>query len=239
MKTYRLLALVLMAAVLAACSTTVGSGKVVTETRTVGEFASVSLRCSADVVIVQGTPQAVSIEGEDNIIPLVETNVSNKTLIVDFKMNSVISRHKDLVVHITVPNIDSVQTTGSGNIQMDQWSASNVELESTGSGDIHIGNIQADSLTSRQTGSGDITIDGGKTTNQKVTTSGSGAYNGAKLESSSTDAKSTGSGDITVWAVNNLTATTSGSGDIGYYGSPQVSEHSSGSGDVTRRGDKP
>jgi len=239
MKIIRIFLILCLANTLAACNSVVGSGKVVTETRSVGEFTRVSLQCSADVVIVQGTPQAVSVEGEDNIVSMIQTRVSGGTLIVDTKINSNFSTTKGLVVHITAPKIDSLQTTGSGDIEMDQWSAGNVELEGTGSGDIHIGNIQADSINSQQHGSGDITIDSGTTASQTISTTGSGNYNGAKVQSSSAKATATGSGDITIWAVDNLTASTSGSGDIGYYGSPQVSEHSSGSGNVERRGDKP
>ena len=244
MKRYRVLALVCLAALLAACSTIlgdqiVGSGKVITEERPVGRFTSIELSCSADVALAQGDQILVSIEGEDNIIPLIETKVSGFTLHIDVKPNTSYSHTKPLVVHITAPVITSVKTTGSGDVEMDQWVVDSLDLAITGSGNIHIGKLDAPAITAEVSGSGDISIAGGEGGKQNITTTGSGDFDARSLESLEVTAKATGSGDITVWVTRSLSATTSGSGDIRYFGSPQVNQKTTGSGNVEKLGDEP
>jgi hypothetical protein len=218
---------------------TTGSGDVITEKRSVGDFTGIDLSCSADVVIVQGKPLAVSIEGEDNILPLIETRVSGETLNIDAKSNSSFRTTRPLIVHITVPELSSIRVTGSGDVDMGEWAVGIFELETTGSGNIHIDSLETRSLTARLSGSGDISIAQGSAGSQRIKVSGSGDYNGASLQSREAEASTTGSGDITVWATDSLSASISGSGDIQYYGSPEVDKSDTGSGSVEKLGDRP
>ena len=264
MKILRVLLIVCVVSLLAACTITIGnrtagSGNVITEKRPVEDFTAIDLSCSADVIIAQGEPLAVSIEGEDNILPLVETRVSGDTLNIDVKRNSSYSITRPLTVHITVPELKSIRSTGSGDVEMGDWAAEDAEVETTGSGDvniagwvgsdlkltttgsgdINIGSLEASALTARLSGSGDISIDRGSAGNLTVRTSGSGDYHGAEVQSRAVEATTSGSGGITVWATDDLSAATSGSGDIQYYGSPEVDKTDTGSGSVEKLGDRP
>jgi len=244
MKLYRVFFMVCTALLLAACSNifggqTDGSGKIITEKRVVAEFSSLELRCSADVSLVQGDQVAVSVEGEDNIVPLIHTTVSDYTLTIDVKWNTSFRTTKPLIVHVTAPIINSVRVTGNGDVEMGEWTIDSLEITTTGSGGINIARLDMYSLTSRLTGSGNILIKGGVGGNQVITTSGSGDFEAGAMESREVKATSTGSGGITVWVTRNLSATTSGSGDIRYYGSPKVTKNSTGSGSVDKRGDHP
>ena len=244
MKIMRVFLFVSIVVVSLACSVsignqTTGSGDVITEKRTVGDFTGIDLSCSADVTIEQGERLAVSIEGEDNIIPLIETRVSGQTLHIDAKSPANFRTTRQLIVHITVPELSSIRSTGSGDVDMGAWAAAEVELETTGSGDIHVDSLETRSLTARLSGSGDISIDQGKAGSQNIRTSGSGDYHSADLESRDVDAITSGSGGITVWVTGDLSARTSGSGDIQYYGSPDVDQRETGSGSVEKLGDRP
>lgn len=244
MKILRVLICVGVFILLAACSIslgdqTVGSGKVITAEREVENFTAIDLSCSADVTIELGEMLAVSIEGEDNILPLIETRVSGGTLNIDAKANTSFRTTKPLVVHITIPELDSIRSTGSGDVAVGAWTAGRVELETTGSGDIDIDSLEAASITARLSGSGDIRIARGRTERQNVRTSGSGDYDAARVNSSRAEAATSGSGNITLWVTDELTADTSGSGDILYYGSPSVDRSETGSGSVENEGDEP
>ena len=50
-----------------------GSGDVITETRQVSNFTRIELDGSGDVEIVFGNKESITIEAEDNIMPLIET----------------------------------------------------------------------------------------------------------------------------------------------------------------------
>jgi hypothetical protein len=244
MKLYRVLSLVCIAALLAACTifignSTVGSGKVITEKRTVGEFTSLDLSCSANVTLVQGESLAVSIEGEDNIIPLIETKVSTRKLSIDAKPNASFRNTKPLTVNIVVPSLVGVRVTGSGDVEMSKWMIDSLELITSGSGSIRIDSLDTPALTATLSGSGDIRIKGGGGGTQKIKISGSGDFNSASMESREVDATTSGSGNITVWVTKILSAHISGSGDIQYYGSPEVDKKDTGSGSVEKLGGKP
>ncbi len=244
MKHLRALVLVLAAGLLASCSfggknIITGSGNVITENRIVGVFTRLVVSCTADVQITQGGPQTVSIEGEDNIVRLIDTSVSGGTLTIDIQSDTGFSTTKPLVVFITVPEIESIRASGSGNVVMAKWSTSSANLETTGSGNITIDDLATDSLTARLSGSGDIILNGGSAVSEKINASGSGKFNGELVPSKRAEATTTGSGSITIWVSDTLAASTSGSGDIQYYGSPQLSEHITGSGAVHRIGDHP
>jgi hypothetical protein len=233
-----------LAVVLAACSViagdqTVGSGNVITEKRVVADFTSLELTCSANVDIVQGEPLAVSIEGEDNIIPLIETKISDRKLSIGVKAFSSYSHTKPLTVHIVAPVLISIQVTGSGDVKAEKWMGDNLALTTTGSGNIIINKLDTPSLTAMVSGSGDIRLLGGVGAIQTITTSGSGNYEAAAMQSREVVATTSGSGGITVWVVKMLTATISGSGNIQYYGSPWVNQVDTGSGSVEKLGDKP
>jgi hypothetical protein len=236
--------LVLMVAILlAACRVNVGdqivgSGKVVTAARQVDNFTKLESTCSADVILVQGSPQAVLLEGEDNILPLIETRVSGGTLTISTKPNTSIRTTQALIVHITVPELSSIRVTGSGNVDLSTWQAGSANIEITGSGDIRVDSLQADSLQAVLSGSGDVIL-AGKVSSQTIRISGSGNFEAKLLESRGADATLTGSGDATLWVTENLTANLSGSGDVNYYGTSGLDQRVTGSGSVEYLGDRP
>ena len=65
-----------------------GSGTLASEVRQVAEFTEVELAGSADVEVTVGGEQKVVVEADDNILPLVETNVVNGRLVIRIKPNN-------------------------------------------------------------------------------------------------------------------------------------------------------
>src|SRR5258707_13957387 len=57
-----------------------GSGKRQKETCSVGSFTSISTEGAFEVEVVCQKPQSLEIEGDDNVLPLVTTEVSNNVL---------------------------------------------------------------------------------------------------------------------------------------------------------------
>ena len=102
MWTKRLLFLVLAAASISFASAQIiswkrikGNGKVQTEERRIGQFDRLIVKGSMDVNIQQSTSgQALTIEAESNILPLVETVVEGGTLVIKMKPSLSISINK-------------------------------------------------------------------------------------------------------------------------------------------------
>ena len=80
MKKYMLLMIVMLTALLlSACGFNIirGSGDMITETREVSDFDKVVLACSGDIILTQGEGESLKIEGEDNIVAKITTEVRN------------------------------------------------------------------------------------------------------------------------------------------------------------------
>src|SRR5258705_10697028 len=81
---------VLLAGLLAACgllpgsNLITGSGNVTRVDRPVSGFAAVALEGSGEVVITQGASEGLTIEAEDNLLPLITSEVKDGVLRLDF-----------------------------------------------------------------------------------------------------------------------------------------------------------
>lgn len=220
----------------------VGSGNLKTETREVKGFHALDLSAFGNVVVTQGDTEGLTVEGEDNLLPLVTTEVDGKgTLHLGMKSGKgSVRATKPLTFKLATKGLDQVTISGSGNFDaqsLTEKEKGNLDVAVTGSGNVKIGTLSADGLKVSLQGSGTLTL-GGSVNHQDVTLSGSGDYDTAELKTKTTTFKLSGSGDAEVWATDKLTVESSGSGDVSYYGKPTVEKHVSGSGSVDGLGDK-
>jgi hypothetical protein len=189
-----------------------GSGNVTSETRDATGFTSISVEGSANVNVAFGTKESVTITAEDNIAPLIETNVQNHQLVIKTKPQMSYSTNRPVIIDVTMVSLDSVSIGGSGNIDVPE--------------------LTADAFKAEITGSGNITVRG--TANSvNLTVSGSGNLYCDQLKAKTAVATLTGSGNITIYASDSLEATLSGSGSIRYSGNPaKVKKNVTGSGTI-------
>ncbi len=61
-----------------------GSGKIITQDRSVSGFSRVELGGSGQVTITQGDQERLTVEADDNILPYIRTDVSGTTLYLGF-----------------------------------------------------------------------------------------------------------------------------------------------------------
>jgi hypothetical protein len=194
-----------------------GSGIVVTDVRDVPDFDSIRLQTSMDVTVQIGDTTSLVVEGDDNLCELIRTEVSNTGTLTISKDKRFTSR-SPVVVRITVPQLNDVEVSGSG--------------------DIVVEGLTGGSFTAEVHGSGDI-VASGTATKINANVAGSGSVDLSDVKANVATATVSGSGDIYVCASEGVTATVSGSGDIEYSGhsgqNPEVTSVVSGSGDVSRR----
>src|SRR5262245_45015955 len=108
MKNLLEVALVLMSALIIfpSCEKVVGEGPLVTQTRTVSNFSGVSSEMSGKVNFAIAPEFKVEITAQQNILDVLNTNVSNGVLHIDFKNNVRVREHEDLLINITAPYAD-------------------------------------------------------------------------------------------------------------------------------------
>ncbi|MES2767268.1 MAG: head GIN domain-containing protein [Bacteroidota bacterium] len=211
-----------------------GSGNIKTETRQLGEFHSIETNGFMEILVTQGASQPVRIEGDDNLLEYITTEVENGVLVIGTKEGS-FSTKNDMKIYVSMPDIKKLAIAGSGSIQgQNDFKTGDLGLEIEGSGDIKVvGTFK--NVKSEISGSGDIVVKGTAIA-QSVEVNGSGDVHAEELQTSGDcSVEISGSGDCRVWANGVLKAEINGSGDVRYKGTPtSVDSDISGSGSVSR-----
>ena len=219
----------------------VGSGHLATETRNVSGFHAVSLESSGDVVITQGDTEGLTVEAEDNILPLIVTEVDGKGVLhLGLKPHESIQTTRKTTFKLSAKLINSLTIEGSGDVHADSLSLQGngkFAVSLPGSGNISVGKLTAGSVEASLEGSGDIKL-AGDADSQTVSIDGSGKYETADLHTRAAQVNINGSGDAKLSASAELKIEINGSGDVGYYGRPDVKQSINGSGDVKALGER-
>ncbi|OON70554.1 head GIN domain-containing protein [Hymenobacter sp. CRA2] len=208
-----------------------GVGPTETETRTVSNFSRVELKIDAEVILTQGSRQEVRVEGQRNILDVLETELNGDELQIEYGHARVVG-HDPVKVYITVPSLSEVEVSGSGALRSaSPWTAGSFRVQVSGSGEAEMNLAQVDGLRTSVSGSGEVKLRGNAATNN-INISGSGKVSAYDLSTQDTYASISGSGKAYVRAARTLSAEISGSGTIYYRGNPTVSSRISGSGKV-------
>lgn len=187
-----------------------GSGNLATQTRELPPFSTIDVDGSTDVEVQIGSPQRVSVIGDDNLLDLIDLRVNGDRLVVG--SHGSYRSHRNLRVSVQLPALAAVEIEGSGDVALHGVNGGKLKLQIQGSGNIKADGA-VDELTLHISGSGDAQL---RALTAKV----------AAVEIS-------GSGDASVTATESINAVTNGSGDIRYGGDPQrATVVSHGSGDI-------
>lgn len=211
-----------------------GNGKVVTETKTTGDYDAIKVAGSFDVNLVAGKEGKIILKGEENLLSVIKVEVEDNTLkIYVDKTFNIQSTSK---IEITVPfeKISAVSLSGSGNLKTkDQIKSETFAAKLAGSGNVNL-NVDSNDFELSLSGSGDAILKGSA---DKFTSklAGSGNVNASDLKSKTVDANVSGSGNSIVNCEGSLTARVAGSGNIKYFGNPEKRDVKvSGSGNIKK-----
>lgn len=175
-----------------------GSGRVVQQSRAVGDFRAVKTMGAETVDIRFGPATSVVISADDNILPLLSSRVVDGTLKIESKGSY--RTRSPIRVWITTPRLEEYTSMGSGSAVIHDVRSSHLKLTLQGSGD-----IQAN----------------GRTGELDLALMGSGRAQLAGLSATDVSAGIFGSGVATVRASGKLDAQMFGSGVLRYVGNPK------------------
>lgn len=227
-----LIILLLASVSIISCNSITGNGNVARENRNLSPINTIKTSGSIDLEINSGSGYSLIVEDDVNIIPYIVTDVSNGELNVHYKNGySVMSDHAKVIV--TVPSIDKIATSGSGDVTSNGIlkSSQTLVFSTSGSGDVKA-DVDAPSIKVDGSGSGDISLSG-NTKNFDCSISGSGDIKCSNLKSENATIHVAGSSSVHVFASVSLKVNVAGSGDVFYAGNPASPEiHIAGSGTV-------
>jgi Putative auto-transporter adhesin, head GIN domain len=209
-----------------------GSGKVVEEKRAIGNFSRLRLDSAITVHARPGAAPALTLKADDNIAPLVLTQVEGDTLVVKIKPNTALRTNNPLVVTVDFTKLTHADLRGSGDLNISALKGDQFELSLAGSGDMRLDNAELSRVQARLAGSGDIWLKG-RADDASYSIAGSGDVQAADLHARRVNVDIAGSGDVKVHASESLAVQIAGSGDVTYGGNPpKVTSRVVGSGDL-------
>ncbi|MEI7880283.1 MAG: DUF2807 domain-containing protein [bacterium] len=187
-----------------------GSGKEVKEERKVGTFATLHLSVTARIEINVGRPTRLTLSGDDNILPLILTEVRDRTLIVRSKESY--TSQRELVLILDTPSLSAVRMEGAGNLAIRGLRGTTFSLHTSGACDV---------------------VAGGTVEELDLIVEGSGDADLKNLTSTSARIKVTGAANCSARVRHAVEAIVSGVGEIRLYGKPaKVQKNISGVGEV-------
>jgi hypothetical protein len=190
-----------------------GSGNRKAEKRELTSFKSVEAAGAFEVNIVCQQSQSFEIEGDDNLLPIIKTDVNDGALRIhsDTQYNA----SKPITIRISLPNLE--------------------KFTSAGAGDIHISGLKNDRLVLSNTGAANIEA-AGQTKFVDIGTSGAGNIDTSKLVAERAKVTVSGAANVDVYASQQLDVSLSGIGSVTYSGNPPVVNKSvSGIGSVSKK----
>jgi len=187
----------------------VGSGDLTSSQRPVEGFDRIRLSTSGIALIEITGTDSLTIEAEENILPILTSDVVDGVLVLGSDGSFTSSR--GITYTITASSLQGVEVTGSGDLEAD--------------------GIDSSSFVALISGSGSVRPSGQCTT-LAIEVSGSGSFQGDDLRCAIGRVAVAGSGDARVDVTDTLDATVTGSGTIEYLGDPELSSSISGSGDI-------
>jgi len=116
---------------------------VITETRPVSGIHGVSLTAYGELNITQGDAESLIIQGDDNIVPHILSEVDDGILTIRFDDNwgSFYKATETLQFNLTLKNIDTITFSGAGRIKSASLSADALSIFLSGAGDVQIENL--------------------------------------------------------------------------------------------------
>ena len=191
----------------------IGSGVIKTETRAISGFTSIDASGAFDIEVVCQKEPSLEIEGDDNLLPLVKTEVHGNTL--SLRPEKPFSVKRPIRVRISVPNIENISSSGATSFRV-----MNVKNEKM-------------MIDARGASSFDIT---GETVALDLDLSGATKVDTEKLHAARVKISLSGAGKATVFASEELDAQVSGAGSVTYAGDPKkVNKKVSGVGSVSKK----
>jgi len=180
--------------------------------RDVGSFTSISSEGAFEIEVVSQKSQGLEIEGDDNVLPLVSTEVSNNVLHVRNARGYSVS--EPVRLKISVPNLEGISSSGAGSIVVSGVKNEKFEINANGAPSIRAS---------------------GETKELTIDANGAGTLEVHKLRAVNVHVDLKGVANAEVYASGQLDATVSGPSRVIYHGTPVVNKTINGPGEVEKK----
>ncbi|MGJ8667195.1 MAG: head GIN domain-containing protein [Patiriisocius sp.] len=202
-----------------------GNGDVVVENRSIGnDFDGVKGSSGLEVILTQGTENALRVEADSNLQNMIETYVDDNTLYIKTEGN--IGDAAKKTVYVTYTTLSSIKASSGANVSLNnEFKNEKITLDASSGANITASIFSKDAYVETSSGA-NINVEG-KTKTLRTKASSGGHIDAKDLLSVSCNAKASSGGNITVNTKDELEVKTSSGGQVNYTGDPIVKNNSS------------
>jgi hypothetical protein len=209
-----------------------GNGNVIKQERKVSAFDAIDVSGAFDVYLSQGPVQSVFVEADENLLPIIKTDVSGSTLRIE--NNKPIHNAKSLKVYITVRELRKIEVSGAVDIQTEtKFTQNELAIEISGATDAKL-DLAVQRLEVNSSGGSKLSLTGmANTFNLDV--SGAVDVRAYELLTENVSIEISGAGEAEINVTKELKADVSGAANVKYKGNPaKVWTDVSGAGSVKK-----
>lgn len=190
-----------------------GSGKRELQKREVNAFTAITTEGAFDIEVACQKNPGLEVEGDDNVLDYVTTDVSNNTLRIKNSKNY--SVNEPVKIKISVPNLEGLSVSGAGKIEIKGMNNDKFEIDANGAPSIVVS---------------------GTTKMIDISTNGAAKIDTHSLRAARGVVESNGVSRVDLDVKDQLDVTVSGPSSVFYTGDPVVNKHVRGPGKVEKRG---
>jgi hypothetical protein len=210
-----------------------GNGNVVKEVRKVSAFNGVEASSGINVFLFQSDEEKVVVEADENLMPLIRTEVRGNTL--KCYIDGSIRRSKKLNVYVSFKELNKISASSGADLYSETViRATDLSINASSGADIKL-KVDAETIRCQSSSGSDIKLVG--ICNEFDGSASSGAdIKADELTAKIAKANASSAGEIRIRVLEKISASASSGGDVTYYGNPKhVDIRESSGGDVSRR----
>ena len=210
-----------------------GNQNVITQNRTVTAFHAIKVSGGIDVELLQGKELKLQVEADENLVPLIRTEVKDGVL--NIYHDESIRNAKTMKIHLTFQNIDMITASGGCDIESKQkLGFASLKTDLSGGCDIKL-DLKAGQLNCYHSGGCDAVFTG-EAENFTLNVSGGCDVKASGLVAKKCTVDASGGSDVDINVKGELTMKASGASDITYTGHPaKIVQSSHGASDIRGR----
>ena len=206
-----------------------GSGNIIKETRQLAEINSVSVSGSIKVDVKTGMVPLLTVEADDNIMPYVVTNVSDKNLSIKLKGINNLS-NATIHIYLVVPILNKISTSASAEVRSSEAITNSDKISFTASsGSLINVNVDAPTISADGSSGAEIILKG-RTKNLTAESSSGSNVSLFSLQAENASASASSGAKISVFGSVQIKAKASSGGNVNYKGGAQSVEKNVSSG---------
>jgi len=135
-----------------------GSGNVKEETREVPDFSGVAIGNGFQATITIGPKAPIRISADDNLLPLIKTEVQKGRLVVRLDPGVSVSSPNKIKLTITTPQLDSVDASGGSAVKASAVSSKTFGVDASGGSAVNVSGLSSDKVTVEASGGSTIDL---------------------------------------------------------------------------------